>query len=810
MRLQRLRLQNFRQHVDTIIDFRPGLTGIIGPNGAGKTTILEGIAWAVYGASAARGTNDTIRFARAAPRAKVIVDLSFELESHEYRVTRTLNSAEVYLDNGLNPVATGVSGATAYLQSKLGMTLDEFFNTYFTGQKELQFLAQLGPADRARFFAQVLGYERLRRAQDIAKNRRRELGAEIDGLKAGLTDPAVLKVEREAVERQLGEARKNAARILKTLAKLEQDKAAATPVWKSAQDARAQAQRLTFEIDAVTRELNSAQREVERAAGELQKVSAAQANLAAIMPQLGELVVVTAATEQQEELSRAHERMSVLQQSGKRLLADSARLDTALEGLKQAPALLAKAQAELAELKSTLPGAVQLRETLLAQYQKDVQDNRTELRILEAQQQELETQIRKLNDAGESGDCPICTKPLGHEYGTVLEHLQLELEDRRNIIKWRTSREKQLAKRPAELVEAERTLAQLQTAIEKKTEREAKCQKGAEELWRATEEKQLRDKQLAELRAEWSAVPAGYDREAHTQLRNRLAELQQFARQASVYEHEIATQGVREAELAAAQERRRTLGEKQTQLHAELKHLGFAEQTYEKLKAAYEKLTAEAHAAQIAGAQANQALAGAEAALRGVERAEAAYQEKREKLGTLESELRHHSEMDVALTRLRTELNARVRPELAELASSFLSEITDGRYSGLEIDEGYNVLVLEDGEEKPVISGGEEDVANLVLRIAISQMIAERAGQQLSTLFLDEVFGSLDLERRDNVIQLLQRLHERFEQVILITHVETVREGLHHVIRLSYDERSGASVVKEETSSLTAGLPQIA
>jgi exonuclease SbcC len=160
--------------------------------------------------------------------------------------------------------------------------------------------------------------------------------------------------------------------------------------------------------------------------------------------------------------------------------------------------------------------------------------------------------------------------------------------------------------------------------------------------------------------------------------------------------------------------------------------------------------------------------------------------------------------MDSAVAELRGELNARVRPELSELASAHLSDITDGRYNALEIDDNYNVLVLEDGDEKPVISGGEEDVANLVLRIAISQMIAERAGQTLSTLFLDEVFGSLDLERRDNVIQLLQKLRDRFEQVILITHVETVREGLDHVIRLEYDERSGASVVKNE--SLEAGI----
>jgi exonuclease SbcC len=108
--------------------------------------------------------------------------------------------------------------------------------------------------------------------------------------------------------------------------------------------------------------------------------------------------------------------------------------------------------------------------------------------------------------------------------------------------------------------------------------------------------------------------------------------------------------------------------------------------------------------------------------------------------------------------------------------------------------------VLEDGIPKPVISGGEEDLANLVLRLAISQMIAERAGQQFSLLVLDEVFGSLDESRRNNVVELLRRLQDRFEQVILITHIESVREGLDRTINVRYDEETGASVVTQTDS----------
>ena len=98
MRLRALRLQNFRQHVDTVIEFENGLTGIIGPNGAGKSTILEGIAWALYGNSVARGTRESIKFHGAAPRSSVRAELDFELGPHRYRIVRGLTSAELFVD----------------------------------------------------------------------------------------------------------------------------------------------------------------------------------------------------------------------------------------------------------------------------------------------------------------------------------------------------------------------------------------------------------------------------------------------------------------------------------------------------------------------------------------------------------------------------------------------------------------------------------------------------------------------------------------------------------------------------------------
>src|SRR6185312_7839860 len=83
----------------------------------------------------------------------VKVELEFELSGHHYRVARGLTSADLYLDGASAPIATSITGVSDLLRRRLGMSHDEFFNTYFTGQKELSVMAAMGPAERAQFLS---------------------------------------------------------------------------------------------------------------------------------------------------------------------------------------------------------------------------------------------------------------------------------------------------------------------------------------------------------------------------------------------------------------------------------------------------------------------------------------------------------------------------------------------------------------------------------------------------------------------------------------------------------------------------------
>jgi exonuclease SbcC len=178
--------------------------------------------------------------------------------------------------------------------------------------------------------------------------------------------------------------------------------------------------------------------------------------------------------------------------------------------------------------------------------------------------------------------------------------------------------------------------------------------------------------------------------------------------------------------------------------------------------------------------------------------------ERESRVNSTKADLRLHDELDRGFHDLRLELNATMRPEIAERASVFLTDLTDARYNELELDEQYRTTVLEDGIPKQVISGGEEDLVNLVLRLAISQMVAERAGQPLSLLVLDEIFGGLDESRRYNVVELLRKLSGRFPQVILITHIETVKDGVDRVLYVDFDQRRNMAVVTESEGLLAS------
>ena len=145
---------------------------------------------------------------------------------------------------------------------------------------------------------------------------------------------------------------------------------------------------------------------------------------------------------------------------------------------------------------------------------------------------------------------------------------------------------------------------------------------------------------------------------------------------------------------------------------------------------------------------------------------------------------------------LRAALNGPLRPELEARAGELLERMTAGRYRRLRLSADFEPTVVDDETERAVLSGGEEDVVALALRLALAELVQDRQGHSLTLLMLDEAFGALDAERRQSLLDVLVGLRERYEQVIVVTHVEDVAQVADRVLRVRRDV-TGAARVEE-------------
>ncbi|MEO6525788.1 MAG: SMC family ATPase [Gemmatimonadaceae bacterium] len=803
MRLNTLRLTNFRQHIDTFVSFDTGLTGILGANGSGKTTLLEAIAWALYGQEAARGKKETLRSLRAGPNARVKVELDFELGGHRYRVERGLTTAELYLDGADSPIANSLTGVSDMLRRRLGMSRDEFFNTYFTGQKELDVMAAMAPSERAQFLSRVLGYERLRTAQRLVKEHARLLAAEAAGVRA--TMPDATSIDRlhadstDRLTRANDRARQSTARRDRAGAMLSD----IVPRWLAAQHEREQLQEALSELRVAESEAAGYARDTERTARELAGVRIAETELQRLAEELTPLAALIDELQRLDQLAGEEGRRRALLETERALEDEVRALRERRTRIETAPAMEEEVTLELEQARARLEQVEGELEAKRTEWVRDRQEAETKRRALLDEYTEAREHREQLVQAGENGECPTCERTLHDHYRTVLDRLDERIDALVADGRYFKSRLEQLEEMPAAVRELDERRRSVFDEVSKLERRLAKVQLAVQELAQVTRDLHAKEQRFAQVRRDREAVPGGYDAVRHASARRELERLRPLDARATRLAAQLERRGALESErdraaagLAAAQGRAAALS-------ARRDVLSFSEQSYADLRARHDGAAAELRSAELDAVSAAGEAAGAQAALARAEQMRDDLQRARGQLTKLEREKRLHDELDRAYTDLRTDLNVQLRPEMSELASAFLTELTDARYDELELDDSYNLTVIEDGVPKPVISGGEQDIANLCLRLAISQMIAERAGQSFSLLILDEVFGSLDESRRQNVVELLRGLQDRFEQVILITHIEQVREGLDRVINVRYDEENGTSVV---TQSDTAGV----
>jgi exonuclease SbcC len=91
-------------------------------------------------------------------------------------------------------------------------------------------------------------------------------------------------------------------------------------------------------------------------------------------------------------------------------------------------------------------------------------------------------------------------------------------------------------------------------------------------------------------------------------------------------------------------------------------------------------------------------------------------------------------------------------------------------------------------------SGGERLRIDFALRVALSRLLATRAGARLETLVVDEGFGSQDAEGRMRLLEAVMRIRSEFRTVLVITHIEELKEHFPVRIEVRKDPLAGSVV----------------
>ena len=128
-------------------------------------------------------------------------------------------------------------------------------------------------------------------------------------------------------------------------------------------------------------------------------------------------------------------------------------------------------------------------------------------------------------------------------------------------------------------------------------------------------------------------------------------------------------------------------------------------------------------------------------------------------------------------------------PEIEEEANRLLGRMTDNRMhlkieSQRDTKKGDTIETLDikiadelGTRNYEMFSGGESFRVNFALRIALSKLLARRAGAPLPTLIIDEGFGTQDSAGREKLVEAINSIQDDFEKILVITHIEELKDA---------------------------------
>ena len=435
--------------------------------------------------------------------------------------------------------------------------------------------------------------------------------------------------------------------------------------------------------------------------------------------------------------------------------------------------------------------------------ERELQTQQTRLAQAEARLQEIDRAVAEW-EAGDAGRVAVLEKLLGDESAIQVQKkgviaLETAVQNKQSLAKEQQGVQQDVAKAEARLGEIEKLVA----SWEEVGQEEQEEVKGRLEI--GDYEVEARDA-LADLEAQETTV--GYESEAHQTAKQQRDELMEAPnRQQILKQAEAAMKPLQDAladvekqvkeQVETAVELRQQKETAETQLAAMTMEMGDL--------AAMED---EVNNLRSEQSQAHRRVAVAQNRLDVLGDLRAQRKELRQERDETNLLIKRLKLLEEACGRngVQALLIEHAIPDIEDRANELLDKLTGSEMqvrfqtqkklkSRDAVAETLDIQISDRSGERPYenFSGGEQFRVNFAIRLALSQILAKRAGARLQTLVVDEGFGSQDPNGRQRLVESIHAIQDDFARILVITHIDELRDAF--PTRIEVEKRPTGSAI---------------
>ena len=840
-----LKLSGFLSYRDPVeVDFTGfDLACISGQNGAGKSSLLDAITWALFGQ--ARKRDESVINMQSTTAE---VSFTFAYESNQYRVIRSLarrksTSVEFQiLDKGeWRPLTEHTIRETQLrIEGILRLDYETFINVSFFLQGHADQFAQQPPTRRKEILGNILGLEMWEVYKEHTTELRREVESELS-----LVENHIAEIEAELAEEE--PRKRHLAELDTQLAVLTASRKVQEAALASVKQLRVGLEKQRQMVHKLAETLERSQATLTGLETRLAGREAERQPAVEILKRASEVKKAYATWQEKRlELENWDKVASRFHEQEKRRLpfleginTEKAKLEQEQETLHEQESKNNHQLAVIIELKANQESAKKA--LAAAEIKLDERTNlekqtqagrerqaglRTENASLKVEMDELSERIKKLEASRDDATCPLCGQSLSPEHRqSTLAQLQADgkqkgdsfranknaLEGLNTEIAESESHLSKLLNADKEHLAVANTLAQLTERLEA-MEKQAKEWKtgGAKRLaqvgklldngkFAMEERKELAivDKELARL---------GYDGVAHEEVRR--IEAQSRTAEAEYRALESANSALKPLDDEIAHlnteisTQRTAIENQQKEYDVDLALLAANEVQAPSLEAGEQSL----YEIQERESQLNQEVGAARQKVSVLDDLRKRKKNMEEERGDLGLQIGRYKELERAFGKdgVPALLIEQALPEIEMKANEILGRLSDdSMHMHFKTQEQYkdekrkdlretlDIQVSDEAGEREyeMFSGGEAFRVNFAIRLALSEVLAQRKGARMQMLVIDEGFGSQDAMGRQRLIQSINAVHTDFAKILVITHLDELKDAFPTRIEVEKTER---------------------